>query len=367
MKKKLAFSWLSAFKKTFCTSKDASSFPSQLPKIKEKNSSSSCLSPEETRVLSTAETPQVHRLLHKRCRIESAATKIQAAFRGYLARRALKSLKALVRLQALVRGCYIRRRTQVTLRCLFSLLRIQGRARRRRLMDSPGIISAEENNRLYAGFHRELMADLSTQMDHDRDSTKTSQYSKSTTEVMLENYFEKNGETEKISGPSNKSFIREQPYLAISNMNYPKIDKDLLSVETEVNKRRHPRMLLSHPHSSLHQQPFSSLKTKPRCRNPNRIQVSEDWHQISPPAGAPNYMAFTESAKARVTTRVTSSSSLSTANSPSKMKLHKGSFLPPIRTRRSSFPLVERDLADTTPSSGGECRRRARHSTSYLM
>ncbi|KAJ7530569.1 hypothetical protein O6H91_14G008500 [Diphasiastrum complanatum] len=63
---------------------------------------------------------------------EWAAIKIQAAFRSYLARRALRALKGLVRLQALVRGQFVRRQTTLTMRSMQALLRVQSRLQERR-------------------------------------------------------------------------------------------------------------------------------------------------------------------------------------------------------------------------------------------
>ncbi|CAJ1950924.1 unnamed protein product [Sphenostylis stenocarpa] len=62
---------------------------------------------------------------------EWAAIRIQAVFRGFLARRALRALRAVVRLQAIFRGWQVRKQAAVTLRCMQALVRVQARAKAR--------------------------------------------------------------------------------------------------------------------------------------------------------------------------------------------------------------------------------------------
>lgn len=58
-------------------------------------------------------------------RQEAAATKAQAAFRGYLARRAFRALKGIIRLQALIRGHLVRRQAIATLCSVMGIVKLQ--------------------------------------------------------------------------------------------------------------------------------------------------------------------------------------------------------------------------------------------------
>ncbi|QCE13966.1 protein IQ-DOMAIN 31-like [Vigna unguiculata] len=65
----------------------------------------------------------------EKIRQEVAAIKAQAAFRGYLARRAFRALKGIIRLQALIRGHLVRRQAVVTLCCMYGIVKFQALAR----------------------------------------------------------------------------------------------------------------------------------------------------------------------------------------------------------------------------------------------
>ncbi|KAG4939124.1 hypothetical protein AAZX31_16G108800 [Glycine max] len=67
---------------------------------------------------------------------DASAIKIQAYFRGHLARRAYKALKSLVKLQALVRGVWVRKQSRIAMQCMHALVRLQVRVRARQLLGS---------------------------------------------------------------------------------------------------------------------------------------------------------------------------------------------------------------------------------------
>ncbi|KAG8084866.1 hypothetical protein GUJ93_ZPchr0010g7461 [Zizania palustris] len=71
----------------------------------------------------------------------AAAVRIQTAFRGFLAKKALRALKAVVKLQALVRGYLVRRQAAATLQSMQALFRAQAIVRAHRAGAGAGAAS----------------------------------------------------------------------------------------------------------------------------------------------------------------------------------------------------------------------------------
>ncbi|KAG2313310.1 hypothetical protein Bca52824_024867 [Brassica carinata] len=81
----------------------------------------------------------------ERIQQEIAATSVQAAFRGYLARRAFWALKGIIRLQALIRGHLVRRQAVATLCCVMGIVKLQALARGRKIRNSVIGVNYQEN------------------------------------------------------------------------------------------------------------------------------------------------------------------------------------------------------------------------------
>ncbi|ESQ38993.1 hypothetical protein EUTSA_v10001347mg [Eutrema salsugineum] len=76
----------------------------------------------------------------------ASATKIQAAFRGYVARRSFRALKGLVRLQGVVRGYSVKRQTINAMKYMQQLVRVQSQiqSRRMKMLDNQAQVEKDE-------------------------------------------------------------------------------------------------------------------------------------------------------------------------------------------------------------------------------
>ncbi|KAL1802663.1 hypothetical protein ACET3Z_031310 [Daucus carota] len=98
---------------------------------------------------------------------ESAAIKIQTAFRGHLARKALRALKGLVKLQAIVRGRAVRRQAIVTLNRLQSIVNIQSQFRMNRSQTMVKTQCFQQNKELQEFADKDIKTDFNSQKRRD--------------------------------------------------------------------------------------------------------------------------------------------------------------------------------------------------------
>ncbi|KAF9589227.1 hypothetical protein IFM89_020665 [Coptis chinensis] len=262
-------------------------------------------------VVRLTSTPMVY-LTYKRGSRESAAIKIQTSFRGYLARKALRALKGLVRLQAMVRGQAVRRQVISTLNGLQTLVKIQSQLRgtREGMEDKQLIKNFNELGKPKVKNHTGLVDTLPPKEDFDalllsrhnglvrREHVKEYSFSnRDSWNSKISKESEANGVNGRLNHWLEESGEAQERKCRIS------INSNLFVTSSPVQRNvqgRTEHRLGELKHNDLLLAGRSSPISTPRRSfdRPRRSSI-EDSDSLGSPV-LPNYMSATESVKARL-------------------------------------------------------------------
>ncbi|KAJ0092304.1 hypothetical protein Patl1_25304 [Pistacia atlantica] len=234
---------------------------------------------------------------------EASALKIQSFFRAYLARKALCALKGLVKLQALVRGHLVRKQATATLRCMQALVTVQARALAQRVR--MGEDTDQVNQR--QSIHRKSTQDnwlRHTYPEIDRGMEEN-------IKIVEIDHGELNGCSKSRNSYSNhpQSERTEHRYSThyASHRAYSKQDNYQVSPAPSALTDMSPRVCSGHfedhSFSTAQSSPqyYSAISKPDPSRVPFAFPRTDDAESLSYDYPLfPNYMANTESSRAKV-------------------------------------------------------------------
>ncbi|CAK8575612.1 unnamed protein product [Lathyrus sativus] len=288
---------------------------------------------------------------------EFAAIKIQTAFRGYLAKKALRALKGIVKLQAIIRGRAVRRQAMSTLKSLQSIVSIQSKICARRLQMVEGRWDSVEDEEIHYSKDKIIRMDSNSERKWD-DSTLLKEEVDAFCMIKKEAIIKRKRIKEytfnhRRSAESERSKVNGRWRYWLEQW-----------VDTQLSKSKELEDLDSvfSSHSRTGEE-FSgkqlNLRNTTRRQNPNQLEemdspvvlsrktfshrrqssIGEEQSFSSSPA-TPAYMAATESARAKV--RSTSSPKARSWNN----EMNSDSYLSPCKKKLSIVSSVNSEVVN---------------------
>ncbi|CAK8535871.1 unnamed protein product [Lathyrus sativus] len=261
-----------------------------------------------------------------------AALMIQSFFRGYLARKAHRALRGLVKIQALVRGFLVRKRVVATLHSIQALMRAQAvvRARRaRRSFDKENVHPSHIRGRKHVPMYDEAR---NVQHDEWLHNSASSRFDPNRETVAIDPH--------RTSSRSSISEYRDDMhhhYYGTTSSSLP----TYLSHRNSVHECKHSQDFdwcfdnVNDEHKFVTAHCTPRLSNSSQANTPLAKSVSEETGLFLPYSNCPNYMANTHSSKARVVRshsapkqrsevkrRVPLEEIMATRNSTSSVRMH---------------------------------------------
>ncbi|XP_022946021.1 protein IQ-DOMAIN 14-like isoform X1 [Cucurbita moschata] len=212
----------------------------------------------------------------------AAATTIQSAYRSHLARKALHALRALVKIQALVRGYLVRKQTAATLKSLQALMAIQVRARVSRIQlleDEEELLERRQRKRLVDTNLKKVYYRLNMNLNETRRSytSKSDHISRSQIEQIV-------NEPNACSCRRNLSIPRQYQHKDHSGTREPNMSKP--TSETALFSMDHPRrsdfVPNDHPFYPNYMAKTKTSRAKVRSQSEPKQRPSSSAHQLKP-------------------------------------------------------------------------------------
>ncbi|XP_076915696.1 protein IQ-DOMAIN 17-like isoform X2 [Bidens hawaiensis] len=249
-----------------------------------------------------------------------AATIIQTSFRCYLARRASRALKGIVMLQAVIRGQNVRKQTIITLRCMQALLRVQSRVhdQRSRLSHdgSRKSVMSESASFCESKYAQEIRRRKSMVTSRDGtcipDDWSDRPHNLDELDAILQNRKMSNRHQSTLDEKELEEtttwldrWIRAKQW---ENQRTIEIDSSKPSSRSGIHKPASPNRRSNYSPSTgqpITPSPVKSIPLQIRSASPRVMGSMCRYSTCANDMTVPNYMAATESAKARIRSQST--------------------------------------------------------------